>query len=46
MAGQTPTLFISRMVWFEYKYTPFAAQIRRVLTHFGTSESFVVKLQS
>ena len=26
--------------------TPFAAQIRRVFTHFGTSESIVVNLQS
>ena len=26
--------------------TPFATQIRRVLTHFGTSESLVVNLHS
>ena len=31
---------------FLHQTTPFAAQIRRVLTHFGTSESLVVNLQS
>ena len=29
-----------------FSTTPFAAQIRRVFTHFGTSESIVVNLQS
>ena len=31
---------------YESITTPFAAQIRRVFTHFGTSESIVVNLQS